>query len=143
MKLFTKHTAVIARLVLVFIFSASSGVTTVVHICCMSKMDCCDHSPCEGHDTCDLPGGPSSGPSIGSDIACHVNAIVGGITLKSGEAAKDKKSVPMTTAFATITPSLCSSLSRTSGSSHALLSLTSALSPPSVEKCVLDGSLLI
>lgn len=143
MRLFTKHLALIARLVLVFTFGASSGLTTVVHICCMSKLDCCEQSPCEGHVTCDLPGVPLSGPTIRSDFACHLNAIVGGITIKSGEVEKDKKSELSRIVIGTITPSLSRCFGNTSGSSESLFSLAAPPVPPSVEKCVLNASLLI
>ncbi len=143
MKLFKKHMALIAKLVLVVTITASSGLAAVIHNCTMERMDCCGDSPNAGHNNCHLPGVPSTGLTIGSDVACHVNEIVGGLAIKSGEVEKDKRSVPTRTAFVTIITSLYDSLRHTSGSSHALLSLAAALSPPSVEKCVLNASFLI
>jgi hypothetical protein len=135
--------ALIAKLVLVVTIAASSGLTAVLHTCVMERMDCCGHSPSAGHCDCGPPGVPPSGPSISADFTCDANTIVGGLTIKSGEAQKDKRSVPTRVAFATTTTSLYGSLSRTSGSSHTLLSVAAALPPPSVEKYVLNSSLLI
>ena len=143
MKLVSKHMALLARLVLVVIIAASSGLTAVVHLCCMSKMDCCDHSLCAGHDDCDLPGVPASGPSFRADGTCGTSTIVGGLTIKSGEAGKNENSEFTRIVIASITPALDRWFGDSIGSSQSLFSLAAPPHPPSVEKCVLFASLLI
>jgi hypothetical protein len=143
MKLVSRHMALLARLVLVVIIAASSGLTAVVHLCCMSKMDCCDHSLCAGHDDCDLPGVPPSGPSIRADGTCDTITIVGGLTIKSGEVEKEKKSELARIVIASMTPVLDHRFGESSSSSQSFFSIAVPPHPPAVEKCVLYASLLI
>jgi hypothetical protein len=143
MKLISKHMALLAKLALVVTIAASSGLTAVLHTCMMETMDCCSHSPSAGHCDCDVPGVPPSGPSIRSDGTCDTITIVGGLTIKAGEAGKDKNSELTRIVTATIAPALDRRFGDAGSSSQSLFSLTSPPLPPSVEKCVLYASLLI
>jgi hypothetical protein len=74
---------------------------------------------------------------------CGTITIVGGLTIKSGEVEKEKKSELARIVIATIAPALNRCFGNTDGSSQSLFSLAIPPPPPSVEKCVLYASLLI
>jgi hypothetical protein len=143
MKPFTKHILLLKRLVLIVTIAASSGFTTVVHYCTMDVMDCCDPSPSADHRNCDLPGVPETGESVKAQFTCHTNTLVGGVSVKPAVLVKEHKSEPSRIVLATVTASLYNCLSHTSSSSHTLFSPAETPSPPSVEKYVLNASLLI
>jgi hypothetical protein len=133
MKPFTKHILLLKRLVLIVTIAASSGFT----------MDCCDPSPSADHRNCDLPGVPETGESVKAQFTCHTNTLVGGVSVKPAVLVKEHKSEPSRIVLATVTASLYNCLSHTSSSSHTLFSPAETPSPPSVEKYVLNASLLI
>lgn len=125
------------------IFSASSGVTTLVHTCAVAKMDCCAPMSSSKQDSCDASASPISGILLKADITCHTNTLVGGVAIKLALVEKEHQSRQNTTPVACIDPSSLGFSSTNQNPSQYQFALAVPHSPPSVEKYVLNGSLLI
>lgn len=143
MKLFTKNIVFIGRAVTILFLVASSGFTTALHICTMEATECCDPSGASDHNAC--PGEPLAQPTTGVSIKtlddCHVNAVVGGLAAIQAllERSDKTQNVPVLAVLASAFVSLAPDVT-TSSSNY---SYSESVSPPSVEKYVLNETFLI
>lgn len=150
MKRFLQHIIVIGRLLIVLFVLANSGFTAVLHQCAMGgdqsaqsqPVECCSIPSENSRSACEVPQAtPSS--SIVSQFTCHTNTVVGGLVGTSALLEKQSKTQP-------------SKLGEWSGNlaqqtvfkpiinhSFTLAYFAVDISPPSVEKCVLNSSFLI
>ena len=89
---------------------------------------------------CDDSQNPITGPTVKSDYVCHMNTLVGGLKTKEGLLEKAPSHNDHVGAF--IIPANNASIAATT-TSFASLSYAVSISPPSVEKYVLNATLLI
>ncbi len=148
MKLFTQNIALFSRLFVGLFLLASSGFTAVLQQCTMESgqsrrfMECCSSSDESNLTECEVP---QTTPSLafGSQFTCHTNTVVGGLAGTSALLEKKGKiqlsklvewsgNVLQQTVFKPI-----------SNHSSTLNYFALNVSPPSVEKCVLNSSFLI
>jgi hypothetical protein len=126
----------------VLVLSASSGATVVLHRCQMEIASCCSPKHTANNDGCDQSTAAQTGLSFKSDFTCHVDVVVGGLALKQALLEKENRSE----ANIAVIPNICSLSSCTSiqtdSYTHELF-LGKAVSPPSVDRYVLNGSFLI
>jgi len=94
-------------------------------------------------DGCDQSAVPVSAPLLQADFTCHTNTIVGGVALKLGLAEKDNKSQQFRTWVGLVLPSSFGFSNTVQAPSRYLFTLAASHSPPSVEKYILNSSLLI
>lgn len=95
----------------------------------MASKKACDDSP-----------KPLSGPTFKSEFVCHTNTIVGGLTTKAGLLEKAPVHNDHVNAF--IVPAEDALIAATT-TSYSSFSYAISISPPSVEKCVLNATFLI
>lgn len=142
MKLFTKKIVFIGRVVAFVFFLASSGFTTILHICAMEACECCDTSGARDHDACpDKPALPVAGTSIQNVDDCHINAVAGGLSAIQALLEKDIKAQNVNTLSVLISTFV--SLAPSTNTSSFTYSYSESVSPPSVEKYILNATLLI
>ncbi len=143
MKLFTKNTIYIGRVVAFLFFIASSGFTTILHICTMEASACCDTSGASDHQACPNPekSFPGSGASIQNANECHINAVAGGLAAIQALLEKDIKAQNVD--ILSVLNSTFVSLAPSTNTSSFTYSYSESVSPPSVEKYVLNETFLI
>ncbi len=146
MRFFSQHTIIAGRILAVLFVLANSGFTTVLRQCMMKSdatMECCsipEKSDAASHDAVQKNANSSS---IVSQVSCQTITIVGGIAstnalLQRVSSSHDSK------ANACCNHLQHSTLFKISTTDFGILSYFSAtISPPSVEKCVLNSSFLI
>ncbi|MBI5473565.1 MAG: hypothetical protein HY961_14595 [Ignavibacteriae bacterium] len=122
---------------------ASSGFTMIVHICTMEAAECCDTSGASDHHGC--PNEPQSEPITGVSFKnlddCHINAIVGG--LAAIQTLLEKNDKTQNVAVLAVLASSFVSPEPVNTTSWFSYSFTESVSPPSVEKYVLNETFLI
>ena len=143
MKFFTKNIVVIGRVTAFLFLVASSGFTTLLHICTMEAAECCDPSGASDHHGC--PSEPIDQPISGSSIQnvddCHINSVVGGLASLQALLEKDIKtqnSDILSVLISTFVP-----VAPISNTSSLTYPYSQSVSPPSVEKYVLNETFLI
>jgi hypothetical protein len=143
MKHFTKNIVSIGRVVAFLFFIASSGFTTILHICTMEASECCDTSGASGHQACPNPemSSPVSSASIQNADDCHINAVAGGLSAIQALLEKDSKT--QNVEVLSVLASTFVSLAPVNNTSWFTYSFTESVSPPSVEKYVLNETFLI
>lgn len=144
MKPFTKNIVSIGRIVAFLFFVTSSGFTTMLHICSMQASECCDPSGASDHHACpneEEKPAPVAGESIQGVDDCHVNTVVGGLSAiqalleKDSKVQNDSNHAPLVSTFVSLVPSTSTSV--------VSYSSTENVTPPSVEKYVLNETFLI
>jgi hypothetical protein len=137
------HTIAFGRVFTLVFLLASSGFTAILHICAMEASECSDTCGASDHDACpntQLPL-PVAGISIHNVDDCHTNAVVDGFAVVQALVEKDSSAQKvevfylLTSTFVSPTPS--------NTSSWFNYSYLERVSPPSVEKYVLNSTLLI
>lgn len=122
---------------------ATSGFTAILHICAMEASEYCDTSGASDHDACtneQLPL-PVADTSIHNVDYCHINAVVGGFAIVQALVEKDSKTKNVevlslhTSTFVSPAPGYTPSCFN--------YSYSESVSPPSVEKYVLNATFLI
>jgi hypothetical protein len=138
-----RHTITFGRVfTLVFLF-ASSGYTVILHICAMGACECSDTPDASDDDACtnkQLPL-PVAGMSIHNVDNCHKNAVVDGSDIVQALVEKDSKTQYVKVLSLLTSTFVSPALSNTS--SWFTYSYLERVSPPSVEKYVLNATLLI
>ena len=90
MRSIARDTIAFGRVFTLVFLLASSGFTTILHICTMEASECCDTSSVSDHDACpNKPALPVTGPSIQNVDDCHINAVVGGLAVDQALVEKD------------------------------------------------------
>ena len=144
MNLFTKNIVFIGRVVAILFFMASSGFTTILHICAMEASECCDTSGASNHHACpsdeETPS-PVAGTSIQNADDCHINAVAGGLSAIQALLEKDIKAQNLNALSVLISTFV--SLAPNTNTSSFTYSYSERVSPPSVEKHVLNETFLI
>lgn len=126
----------------ILVLTASSGATAVLHLCQMEAASCCSPIQSANDDGCDQPMASPTSHSFKSDFTCHIDVVVGGVALKQALLEKENRPESNKTVLPIIgSPSSSSLLLADSHSNSILLSKT--VSPPSVDRYVLNGSFLI
>lgn len=144
MKFFTKNIVVLGRVTTFLFIVASSGFTSVLHICSMQASECCDPSGASDHHACpndEEQPSPVAGASIQNVDDCHINSVVGG--LSAIQALLEKDSQIQKVEVLSILTSVFASLEPVNNTSSFTYSFTESVSPPSVEKYVLNETFLI
>ncbi len=143
MKLFTKNIVFMGRVVAFLFFVASSGFTTLLHICTMEASECCDTSGASDHAACPNPekSSPVAGTAIKNADDCHINAVAGGLSAIQALLEKDGKTQKVV--VLSVLASTFVSLAPINNTSSFTYSYSEGVSPPSVEKYVLNETFLI
>ena len=146
MKIFTPHMILSGRILAILFILANSGFTAVLRQCTMKSdapMECCsipEKSDAASRDAVQKNG---NSPSIVSQFSCHTTSLVGGIASTSALLQKEsaKQNVKGNELCAQLQQNTTSTSTFDHSMNHAHFAAT--LSPPSVEKCVLNSSFLI
>lgn len=134
------------RVLAILFILANSGFTAVLRQCTMKSdapMECCSGSKESDEATCDGSQNQAGLRLIESQFSCHSTTLAGGIA--STSAFLQKESAKQTA----MGNELCSQHQQYTTSTSAVGHSTNpayfaaTLSPPSVEKCVLNSSFLI
>jgi len=145
MRSIARHTVAFGRVFTLVFLLASSGFTTIVHIGAMEASACCDPSGASDHNACpnkQLPL-PVAGMSVHNRDGCHRNRdpVVGAFGVVQALVEKDSKAqnvdilTLLTSAFVPPAPG--------NTSSRFNYSYSVSVSLPSVEKCILNATLVI
>ncbi len=131
-----KHIKILGRIVVSLFFLASSGFTVILNTCVMDTPECCDTTCRES-----LPS--PMGPSVQGQLGCHANTVAGG--LNSIPALVEKGSKPQNNRLEILSETAlhCAKRAQSGTSSWFTVSFSHNISPPSVEKYVLNASFLI
>jgi CBS domain containing-hemolysin-like protein len=148
MKLFTRNSVLFSRLFVGLFLAANSGFTAVLQECTMESneshqvMECCSISNESSNPAREVQ---QTAPFLatGSQLSCHTTTVVGGLVGTSALLEKESKvqlsklgewsgNLLLQTVFKPI-----------SNHSSTLNYFALDVSPPSVEKCVLNSSFLI
>ncbi|MBM2840069.1 MAG: hypothetical protein HW412_597 [Bacteroidetes bacterium] len=126
----------------VLVLAASSGATAVLHRCQMEAASCCSPNQNANDDGCDQPIASPTGHSFRADFTCHIDVVVGGVALKQALLEKENRPESNIAVIPNIVSLGSCSLVQADGPSHTLF-LAHAISPPSVDRYVLNASFLI
>ncbi|TSA24386.1 hypothetical protein D4R75_01530 [bacterium] len=137
-----KNIKLIRIVLAVLVLTASSGATTVLHRCQMQAASCCSPNRNTNDDGCDQPMASPTGQSFKSDFTCHIDVVVGGIALKQALLEKENKPELSIAAIPNVVSVGSSSLLQADSPSHTYF-VVHVISPPSVDRYVLNGSFLI
>jgi hypothetical protein len=146
MKFFSKHTIIAGRILAILFVLANSGFTTVLRQCTMKSdapMECCNIPEKSDAASRDAVQKNANSPSIVSQFSCHTTTLVGGIA--STSALLQKESARQNAKANEFCAQHQQSTTSTSDVDHSTnpAHFAATLSPPSVEKCVLNSSFLI
>lgn len=140
----SKYLVPLVRTVVLLFFLGNSGFTSIVHLCSMKAAECCDTNIPGDDNMCqETPVAAPQGEHVQSMLECHTNAVVGGLVDVQALVEKDSGSkTPSLVVHPVLIPlqlaaSLCQAASWFSST------YTSNVSPPSVEKYVLNSTFLI
>lgn len=143
MRSIARHTIAFGRVFTLAFLFASSGFTTILHICAMEACECCDTSGARDHDACPNKQVPASVASVSIHNVddCNINAVVGGLAVfqalvEKGFEAQNVEVLSLLT-FTFISPAPSNT------SSWFTYSYIESVSPPSVEKYILNETFLI
>lgn len=145
MRSIARNTIAFGRVFTFAFLFASSGFTTILHFCAMEacECECCDTSDARDHDACSNKQVPASvaNVSIHNIDNCNINAVVGGLAVfqalvEKGFNAQNVKVLSLLT-FKFISPAPSNT------SSWFTYSYIESVSPPSVEKYILNETFLI
>jgi hypothetical protein len=146
MKRFSQHIIVLGRLLAVMFVLANSGFTTVLRQCTMKSdapMECCSIPEKSDAASRDAIQKNATSPSTVSQFGCHTTTLVGGIASTSAllqkESAKQNAKANEFCAQHQQNTTSTSDVDHSTNPAH----FAATLSPPSVEKCVLNSSFLI
>ena len=143
MRAISKHLNAFGKAFTFVFLLACSGFTTILHICAMHACECCDTSGASDLNVCpdeQLPL-PVAGLSFHGIDDCHINAVVGGIGVV--QALVENESKPQNVEVLSLPTSTFVSSARVCTSSWFNYSYSERVSPPSVEKYVLNATFLI
>ena len=146
MKFFSQHTIIAGRVLAVLFVVANSGFTTVLRQCTMKSdapIECCNVPGRSDPSSSDGIQKNASSPSIVNQFSCHTTTIVGGIASTSALLQKEfsKQIANGSDLSAQLQPraTFTSAFDLITNSAR----FAATLSPPSVEKCILNSSFLI
>jgi hypothetical protein len=143
MKLFTKNITWLGRVTVFLFLVASSGFTTMLHLCTMEASECCDASGASNHHAC--PDAENTSPVAGASVhnvdGCHINSVAGGLSTIQALLEKDSKA--QNVHILSVLISTIVSLPASTNTPSFTYSYLESVSPPSVEKYVLNDTFLI
>lgn len=135
-----KNIRLIRILLAVLVLTASSGATAVLNRCLMEEASCCCPNETSNHDGCGVPNALPSGHVFKSDFTCYTSVVVGGVALK--QALLEKENRQESGKAVTFISPRSSGLLQSDTPSHTLI-VSQSISPPSVDRYVLNASFLI
>lgn len=142
MKRLTIHSVTLGRLLVVALLLTNAGYTTILSTCTMGAAECCNDSA--GHGQCEMPLVPVRGQaSLQDAFQCHATTVAGGL---NGIRALVEKNVKQQALDVEIIATVVRGDPAMSALAPKIQSLTASsqlLSPPSVEKYVLNETFLI
>ena len=143
MKSIARYTIAFTRVFTLVLVLASSGFTTILHFCAMEAFECCDTSGSSIYKTCHnrQVSAPVAGMSIQNVNDCR-NAVVGGLAVVEAMVEKNSR-VQNLEIHSVLTFTVVSPAPSNTSSCCFRYSYNESVSPPSVEKYVLNESLLI
>lgn len=146
MKFFPQHMILSGRILAILFILANSGFTAVLRQCTMKSvapMECCNGSKESDEAASDGTQNQASLRLIESQFSCHTTTIVGGIASTSAllqkESARQSAKANEFCAQHQQNTTSTSDIDHSTNPAH----FAATLSPPSVEKCVLNSSFLI
>jgi hypothetical protein len=143
MQIINRNIILVGRIVAFLFFLASSGFTSVLHICAMEASGCCDVSPAGGEKPCENPLPQSTGHVTQIGSSCLANIVAGGLVGVQGTTEKDSRaqvSKPIAL-IGSLAPRMLHLPSISVSRHHS--SHNPACSPPSVETYIMNTSFLI
>jgi hypothetical protein len=142
MRSIARHAIAFGRVFTLVFFLASSGFTTIMHVCSMDGCECPDTSGASDHDAC--PNKQEPVPVAGMSIAnvddCH-NEVVGGSAVVQALVENDAPARTVEVFSVVISTFVAPAPNNTS--SWFNYSYSESVSPSSVEKYVLNDTFLI
>jgi hypothetical protein len=143
MRSIARHTKAFGRVFTLVFLLASSGFTAILQICALEACECCDTSAGLDHDIWQDMQLPQSVPgmSIHNVDDCHINARVDDFAVVQALLEKDSNAQKVKVLSVLAPTFVSTALSNTS--SWFNCSHLETISPPSVEKYVLNATLLI
>jgi hypothetical protein len=146
MRFFSQHTIIAGRILAILFVLANSGFTTVLRQCTMKSdapMECCSIPEKSDATNRDAVQKDVNSPSIVGQFSCHTITIVGGIA-STNALLQRESSNQNSNANACCNHLQQSTLFKIYTTYPGILSYFSAtISPPTVEKRVLNSSFLI
>ncbi len=129
--------------VVAFLFAfGSSGLAVVIDNCTMTtRMQCCQSMSDQTEGDCSNPIQTPGIPSFHSDANCNGSTLVGGLTINPG--VVDNNQLVQKISVVAVPMNDCLSYVQTLTSSIPIVAFVESISPPSVEKHILNASLLI
>lgn len=146
MKFFPRHMILSGRILAILFILANSGFTAVLRQCTMKSiapMECCGGSDQSNESTCDGTQNQAGLRLVESQFSCHTTTLVGGIATTFALLQKEltKQNIK--------TNEMCGRYQQNTICTNTLYhstnpaQVTATLSPPSVEKYVLNETFLI
>lgn len=133
----TKHIKLLSSAAILLFAFGSSGLTIVLHYCTMPEMACCMNMD----DDAGSASSQTGTAAVQSDMACNSTTLVGGFTTNAGIVDNNKIVQKLTVDVLPASDVLANTL--TIAASLPVLPFTGNVSPPSVDKHILNASLLI
>lgn len=138
----TRHINLLGSVVAFLFAIGSSGLAVIIHSCAMrSEMPCCQKISDEMGGDCSNPIQTSGIPSIHSDTNCSTSTVVGGLTTNPG--VVDNNQLVQKISSVAVPMNACLSCVQTLTSSVSDIANAVSISPPTVEKHILNATFLI
>lgn len=142
MQFLYQQTKSVSWLVAFLFFVGSAGFTSVVHVCLMGTGECCAMSGSSDRMACQEEGLPAHELAVKGQLDCHINTVAGG--LNDNPTVVEKQIRPQSPNGAFVGFALSQTLAIPKFNKSITVTLHSRdVSPPSVEKYVLNGTFLI
>lgn len=142
MQRLTRHSVTLGRVLVAALLLANAGYTTILSTCTMGAAECCNGTT--GHRQCDMPLEPAGGQaSLQDAFQCHATTVAGGLNDIQALVEKHMKQLlPVGEFIATV---VCGDRAMAAYASkiNSLTSSSHHVSPPPVEKYVLNETFLI
>ncbi len=131
-----------AAIVAILLTLSSSGFTAVLHSCLMAERVCCDQPMSMMARMPAEDGAFPGSPVLQSDMSCCSVTVAGGLNTNPIVAGNQLPAPPHLDLIALL-PSSALSVTQLALTHPALFSSSAVVSPPSVEKYVLNATFLI
>jgi hypothetical protein len=138
----TKHINLLSSVVALLFAFGSSGLAVVIHNCTMATpMECCQNMGDQSAADCNNPIQASGIPSFHGDANCSSSSLVGGLITNPG--VVDNNRLVQKISVTVLPMNHCLSCVQTLTRSVPVIAFAGSISPPSVEKHILNASFLI
>lgn len=142
MKRLARHIRLLGSLAALLFVLGSSGVVVIIHSCTMvPQMECCQGMSNEMNADCSNQSQLPGIPTLQSDMSCTTTTLVGGLTTNPG--VVDGTRPVQKISVLVMPPDVCLSGVQALTSAVPIAPFAQSISPPAVEKHILNASLLI